>query len=144
MFASLLTSKWLYFGILGVALAGSAWLAFYEYGQAQSAAAKATAQCYAQISKSNTKELATLKATYTKEIASLKAQNKKYEKAVETLASQKIETEQKYIKTQEQLQKVLDTSPTASKWYHTTIPPTLQKILNQELCQEQPNLSSCR
>ena len=70
---SLVSSRWTYFIGLGAAAAFAGWLAFHEYGVAQAAGAKATAQCYAQESKSNATIVSKLKIVYTARLAQEKA-----------------------------------------------------------------------
>ena len=143
MFATLFASKWFYFGILGLGLAGSVWFGIHEYGVAQSAAAKATAQCYAEVSKSDSIQLNTLKKSYAEEIAALKASAQKERTTLEKLASETKVTQAKYFRIQMQLRDALAKYPTAKDWYNTPIPKSIQKIINGQMCVSSSKGTTC-
>lgn len=143
MFATLFASKWFYFGLLGLGVIGAVWFGIHEYGAAQAAAAKATAQCYAETSRSNAQVIAKLKATYEQEILALKAAADREQTAMGALSKKVVTTEQRYARIRAALMDVLAKYPTAREWYDTPIPQSVRTIIEEQVCLSSPTDQPC-
>jgi hypothetical protein len=128
MFAGIFTSKWFYFGLLGLGLAGAVFLAVHEYGRAQSAAAKATAICYAQESRSNALVIDRLKSQYEQTIRSLEAENARERLTLEAYTGSLQTITDKYSHLKIELRAILDKNRTAQVWYDTPLPKAIEVL----------------